>query len=517
MTSTVIALSLPILLLVFATLRNIRRGINLGDEGYLVYGTQAVLRGEVPIRDFRGYDPARYYWCALWFRLIGPGFITVRIAMTVVSLGSIFLIVLLVEHATENALLASVTACLSLIWMRPIHKQIEVFFSIVCCAVMYALLSGVGYPPLLGALGGVAAAFGLNIAIYFGASAVLVLLAGSLANSEHLLSAAPQFALGFLAACLGLILAAAITPRFLGCYLDKKVFAILRRGASNLALPKPWLWATDVPQLKRYGNVKRFVLRFIFTLLPVVYVAAIGGNVRALGLLDTSATNLVLASACTGLVYFHHVLSRADLSHLYQVFHPFVIFAAASSQVVFGVYGAVAVVVILFGSSVLLLFREHIFIFGPLAKHPTETLFEIGSDKFLLTQHDADQLQKIHDIICSHSTSSDRILSVPNIPGFLALLNRGTAVYDTFPVYPASQQARDTMLKQIIHSDPPVAIISRAKVDGRDDLMFANNYPEVEAFIKNNYTSVFKGRSETIFIKRCKIGSLKLEEPIPHP
>ena len=35
-------------------------GINLWDEGVLLNGTERLLGGELPVRDFQGYMPGRY-------------------------------------------------------------------------------------------------------------------------------------------------------------------------------------------------------------------------------------------------------------------------------------------------------------------------------------------------------------------------------------------------------------------------------------------------------------------------
>src|SRR2546423_15390133 len=56
-------------------------GLNIADEGFLWYGTIRTTLGEVPIRDFQAYDPARYYWGAFCFKIIGNhGIIALRIS-----------------------------------------------------------------------------------------------------------------------------------------------------------------------------------------------------------------------------------------------------------------------------------------------------------------------------------------------------------------------------------------------------------------------------------------------------
>jgi hypothetical protein len=105
-------------------------GLNLGDEGYLWYGTLEVRKGKVPIRDFRAYDLGRYYWCAFWMLLLGDRNRSVRIAMTLIQVADVWLAAVLVHAATHSWLATilwsfAITAC-----MCPWYRSIEPTFKL---------------------------------------------------------------------------------------------------------------------------------------------------------------------------------------------------------------------------------------------------------------------------------------------------------------------------------------------------------------------------------------------------
>jgi hypothetical protein len=87
--STGFCVGLAFVLVALLTALNIAVGIGLSDEGYLWYGTWRTMLGEVPILDFRGYDPGRYYWGAAWGLLFGDGIIGLRLSNALFAFGGL--------------------------------------------------------------------------------------------------------------------------------------------------------------------------------------------------------------------------------------------------------------------------------------------------------------------------------------------------------------------------------------------------------------------------------------------
>ncbi|MEJ2265110.1 MAG: hypothetical protein P8X95_16825 [Anaerolineales bacterium] len=112
-------------------------GLGLGDEGHLWYGMIHTARGAVPIRDFRSYDPGRYYWAAGWSLIFGSGIVVLRIANAVFQFIGLSLGLTAVSRVTTNKWVLALAGMLLAVWMFPAHKVYE--HSLAIAAVFFAV------------------------------------------------------------------------------------------------------------------------------------------------------------------------------------------------------------------------------------------------------------------------------------------------------------------------------------------------------------------------------------------
>ena len=147
------------------------KGFNLWDEGFLWYGVQRVIGGELPIRDFMSYDPGRYYWSAALMSLWGDnGIMALRGVVAVFQAMGLFIGLLLIARSvkTPSFPYLFLSAITLVAWMYPRHKLFDISLSILLIGVLAFLVQ---HPTsrryvFTGLCVGLVAVFGRNHGVY---------------------------------------------------------------------------------------------------------------------------------------------------------------------------------------------------------------------------------------------------------------------------------------------------------------------------------------------------------------
>jgi hypothetical protein len=460
----------------------IRYGLDIGDEGYLWHGTLQALDGKIPIRDFRAYDPARYYWCALWCVLFGRRNLSIRAAMMAVQFGGLWLASMLVHEATASWGAAALWAIPMVACMRPWYRQFE-FASAV--ATIFAVVLVIMHPAPMhyfwaGVWVGSTVVVGLNLAVYNVTGAFLAILATRAVTAQPGLPVScGSYLLGVVAAATLWLLVCAAIPRFVTIYWREKIEPLMTRGATNLPLPIPWLWR----KREAAWTPGDFPLRCFFTGVPLFYAVAFGWL-----LLSDHQSSLRMAlfavSICVGAAYAHHAFSRADSLHAFNAMPPMLL---AVSAVLFSTTPGLGVAIAIVAATVwaALSIDQH-----PIARlrNPDRfSRFTTGRDSFWLRAPAATGLDAMCAAVDAHSDRGEAVFFAPCLVALYPLCEREAAVYDVYCVYPAAETRQREMIAAIVGAPVRLALVWNLDLDGRDDLRFSNTHPLVWRHLEENF------------------------------
>jgi hypothetical protein len=455
------------------------------DEAYVWYGTLRLLEGKVPVRDFRSYEPGRYLWSAPFVLAFGKGVQSIRLASW-----TFYALCLLFSGQAFMALGVSLPGLAILLitaigTVREIYKLYEPGFAWIWIAVAALSLASptANQGALLGGVFGLAAVFGLNLALYTSAASCVVLI---------WLWLHQQLTLPFLLAATGgltiglgpLILYCLIAQGFLRAVIQRRISTIIRRGTTNLPLPIPFPWRKGAWAGEKKKVLHRLWLGFSFLVLPTLPPLTLAMLIAQPAFMNSTDQVVLFAAACLGLFAWHHAFSRADEWHLYQSHVPALILAVLWLEKT-----KPGLMLLLIWLSLAIWFYLRDLKSRMLRRFNRQ--WNTGGCMIVLHESSNQIIECIDSELKRTSTDAqDWLLAVPFTLWLLPILGCRSPVYDIFCVYPANEEGQNLMIAELAGNPFEAAVIDNSALDGREDLRFSRTHPKVWAWLNKNFVKV---------------------------
>lgn len=445
-------------------------GLGFYDEGFMWYGAQRVLAGEVPLRDFQAYDVGRYYWSAAWMAVAGDdGIRPFRVGNALLVALTLATVVWLIRAAPGRSAALTTLATASIwLWMAPDFRAADFFAPVVLVAGLSRVLETPAAARRWGQFGicyGVAAAIGINHALY---GCIGFILAVALLFAADRSVPAPRcwLALGAgLTAGYGPVLMMhAAVPGFSAAFIDS-IRMLSEAGTTNLALPLP----------------TREPLALLFVAAPAFWLVCATRLLRDRRgqCLRTRSGAVLAAGALMAVPYAHYALSRADVTHAVVSTLPLLV-AAWTYPVETPRWSRIWVLVLVLGSAAFLP-RQPAWVL--LARHEMESVV-VGSATLRVTPWVAADVRLVQRLVERHAPAGRTFYAAPYWPGAYAVASRRAPNWEIFALFPARPERQRRELARLIAADIGFAILSDWEVDRRVDLGLARTHPLLVDFVR---------------------------------
>lgn len=471
------------------------KGFNLWDEGFLWYGVQRVLLGEVPIRDFMAYDPGRYYWSAALVTVLGDnGIMSVRAAVAVFQALGLFVGLLLVGRSDKlksrsDSAFWLISVVTLVVWMFPRHKLFDISISILLIGVLTFLVSKSTPRRCLitGICIGLAAVFGRNHGAYgvIGSLGVMAWLSIKNNSGPSFMKAIVLWGVGVVIGFLPVILMALLIPGF-GFAFWESVRFLFEYKATNLPLPIPWPWTVDFTAVSS-GEAVRGILIGLFFIGTLVFAGLSILWIVYCRFKERQVPPALVACAFLAFPYAHYAFSRADVGHLAHGVFPLligclVLLASAPPRIKWSLAGALC------GASFWVM---HVFHPGWHCLAITQCVDEkIAGETLQVDPGTATDIALLRQLEGQFAPNGQAFIAAPFWPGAYALLERKSPMWEIFALLPRSESFEQREIERIKESRPGFAFIFDLPLDRRDDLRFKNTHPLITQYILNNFDPV---------------------------
>jgi hypothetical protein len=470
--------------------------VNLADEGFLWYGAQRVLHGEIPIKDFQSYDPGRYYFVSLFMQLrANTGLLSVHIALAAVQAVGLLVAILLVAKSLPagkrmpSAIYLLLSALTIVAWMYPRHKLFDLTISVVFIATIawFACKPTTLRYFLTGAVIGFAAVFGRNHGVYglFASLCAIVVIKCAGGQRHTWLTSLSAFMGGIVIGFAPVLLYCAYNHEFAEAFW-RSIVRIINHGSTNLALPIPWPWTVDFEALPVTEALRQFAIGCFFLAL-VVFPLVAGFALCRLRVWSGISKAVLLACLCLSLPYGHYAFSRADVGHLAHGIFPMLIGSmVVAAQLKPGFKWAV--IAILTAASVGAMHAYH-----PALNYTTIDALErlrTQEDILLLDAPTSELVKVAQHLTEAHVPESDEVLFLPRWPGLYAILRRKSPIHEIYALLPADEQQQQSEVRRLENSKPALVLLDPSHIDADPRRRFEYTHPALYRWIENNYTDI---------------------------
>jgi hypothetical protein len=472
-------------------------GLNLADEGFLWDGTVRTLAGEIPILDFKAYDPGRYYWSAGWALLFGDGIMALRLSVAIFQALGLFMALLAATRVLQHRWQLVLAGFLLLLWMFPRHKLFDLSLSMAAVYVATVLIERPTYGRhfIAGAFVGLAAVFGRNHGVYtFLAFVSVVVFISVKIDRGALVKRLGVLVGGIAVGYAPMLLMIVFIPGY-GASVADSVLAIMRHGATNIPLPIPWPWRFSYSQMVFPSVLYAFSMGLLFLLLPLFVVFA----VIRLWLTGSDALKsqpLLISSAFVGMFYMHYAFSRADLGHLAHSIHPLILgliaipFSFQSPQRKRIVAGAAAITL---GLTVFAAVRGSPYFEKYTAKGSSLEFvsYDISGDRMWIRNSQAVFIHNVKQITERLVRRDEGILFAPHIPALYPIVGKMSPVWNSYFLVRETDEVQQKMIRDLGEKNVHWALVSNViAADDRNDLRFQNTHHLVWQYLLDEFEPV---------------------------
>jgi hypothetical protein len=487
---TVLALSALAVFLLFVWQGT--KGLNLGDEGFLWYGAQRVLEGEVPIRDFQSYDPGRYYWSASLMGLLnGSGIMNLRVAVAIFQVLGLFAALMLLARSNKkyNWLFLFVSTGILLAWMFPRHKLFDISISILLVTALTFLLENpsVRRQFVTGLCIGFVAVFGRNHGVYgiVGYAGVMIWLCLDRDFRWRFTEHALSFGVGIIVGFLPIVLLCMIYPGFFQAFWESILY-LFDVNATNLTLPIPWPWQVD---FDAQGTLEawRAVLVGLAFIALVLFSASSIIWVFVRKFCNKPVSSVLVAAAFLSLPYAHYAYSRADVPHLGQAIFPLLIGVLVMSAER-STFVKWSLMLVLSGVSLFIMLPVH-----PAWQCEFRVecrVVKVSGSSLEVDYGTAESVEHLQKLEQNHAPIGRAFYVTPLWPAAYAILERRSPTWEIYSLLPRSHEFQQEEIDRLREVSLGFALIIDAPLDGREDLRFKNNRATIYQYFEENFERV---------------------------